>query len=118
MIEEMIASKIKKTLQEDFPHLLTSCIKTARVTAAAKLGSYSYDDLTVTNKTEGKVFDAKIDGSWYEYSLKMLTRDGEIDEEFPEIPGVRSKVQIGVGGTAAVVLLYGELRPCIVGEVG
>ena len=59
-----------------------------------------------------------ITGKWFEYNLKILTKDGDPDSRYPEIPGVKSKIQIKAGGIAAVALLYGELSPFIIGEVG
>lgn len=117
-IEKMVQDIIEKKLKEDFPQVQLPAALTARVTKASILGTtYDYDELKITDKDTPRVFNAKITGKWFEYSLKILTRDGGIDTRFPEIPGVRSKVQIPAGGTAAVVLLYGELRPYIVGEV-
>ncbi len=43
---------------------------------------------------------------------------GNPDPRYPEIPGVKSKIQIKAGGVAVVALLYGELTPFIIGEVG
>ena len=89
----MVKSVISKQLATNFPHLQLPAFMKARVTRAA------------------------ASGEWYEYNLKILDKTGEIDEGFPEIPGVLSKVFIESGKTVAVGLLYGELNPFIIGEV-
>ncbi len=93
MLEEMVKSVISKQLAADFPHLQLPAVMRAKVTRAAS------------------------SGEWFEYSLKIIDKTGEIDERFPEIPGVLSKLQVESGKTVAVGLLYGELNPCIIGEV-
>lgn len=93
MLEEMVKSVISKQLAADFPHLQLPAVMRAKVTRAAS------------------------SGEWFEYSLKIIDKTGEIDERFPEIPGVLSKVHVESGKTVAVGLLYGELNPCIIGEV-
>ncbi|SHI88136.1 hypothetical protein [Lutispora thermophila] len=93
MLEEMVKSVIAKQLAADFPHLQLPGLMRA------------------------KVIRASFNGEWYEYSLKILDKTGEIDERFPEIPGVFSKINVEPGKTVAVGLLYGELNPCIIGEV-
>lgn len=93
MLEEMVKSVISKQLAADFPHLQLPAVMRAKVTRAVS------------------------SGEWFEYSLKIIDKTGEIDERFPEIPGVLSKLQVESGKTVAVGLLYGELNPCIIGEV-
>lgn len=93
MIEEMVKSVIAKKLAADFPHLQLPNFMCATVTRVVPSGEH------------------------YEYSLKILDKVGEIDERFPEIPGVLSKVYVEAGKTVAVGLLYGELNPYIIGEV-
>ena len=93
MLEEMVKSVISKQLAADFPHLQLPAVMRAKVTRAAS------------------------SGEWFEYSLKIIDKTGEIDERFPEIPGVLSKLQVESGKTVAIGLLYGELNPCIIGEV-
>jgi hypothetical protein len=93
MVEEMVKSVLLKTLTTDFPFLQLPDFMKARVTRATEIGE------------------------WYEYNLKILDKTGVIDERFPEIPGVLSKVYVEAGKTVAVGLLYGELNPYIIGEV-
>lgn len=118
-IEKMVQDIIDKKLSEDYPQVQLPAVMKAQVTKATPLADeYEYDELEVENKDSGGSFEAMVTGKWFEYNLKMLTKDGDPDSRYPEIPGVRSKIQIKAGGVAAVVLLYGELAPFIIGEVG
>lgn len=118
MMLKMVQDVVHKIVQEHYAHTLIPAVMHAQVTGRTELGpKYEYEDMTV-DKCDicGALTDKKIIGKWYEYKLKVLTRDGAPDERFPEVPGVKSKIQIKPGGKAAVVMLYGELRPFIVGE--
>lgn len=118
-MEKMMQDVMEKKLKEDFPQVQLPAVMKARVTKATALTEeYDYDELKIEDKDAGRTFEAKITGKWFEYNLKILTKDGDVDTRFPEVPGVKSKVQIKAGGMAAVALLYGELMPYIIGEVG
>lgn len=93
MIAEAITIGVKKVLDESYPHLLRPAVMYAKVTAAQNAGGY------------------------YVYSLKILDKNGEVDDGFKEIPGVKSKIQADSGATVAVALPYGELNPFILGTV-
>lgn len=116
MIDEIIRSTVDKHIKENMAHLLMPGAMLASVTAASPADSYDYKDMTIEGCDKCGPFDAKITGKWYEYNLKILTKDGQVDANYPEIPSVKSKHQIPDGGIAAVVMLYGELRPYIIGE--
>lgn len=117
-IEKMIQDVMDKKLTEDFPQIQLPAIMKARVTKATALTEeFDYAELKIEDKDTGRIFEAKITGKWFEYNLKILTKDGDVDTRFPEVPGVKSKIQIKAGGMAAVALLYGELMPYIIGEV-
>lgn len=85
----------KKRLLAAFPHLQYPAVMKARVTSMTKTG----------------------ERTWM-YSIKPLHSDLS-DNSFPEIPGVKSHVEVeaGVGGIVAVAMLYGQLDPIIIDEV-
>ena len=90
-IEKMVQDIIDKKLSEEYPQVQLPAIMKAQVTKATPLADeYEYDELTVENKDSGSTFEAKITGKWFEYNLKILTKDGDPDSRYPEIPGVRS----------------------------
>jgi len=116
MLEKMVQDIIDKKMQEQYAHALIPAVMHAQVTKVSALGTYEYKDMKIEGCDKCEPYTATITGKWYEYNLKILTKDGAPDDNFPEVPGVKSKIQIEQGGKAAVVMLYGELRPFIVGE--
>ena len=48
---------------------------------------------------------------WYEYTLRVVDRFGNLDAKFPELPSVRSKKQFQRGATVTIGLAYGDLSP-------
>lgn len=117
MLEEFTTAVITKTLEQNYSHLKQPAVLHARVTQAAQLGTVFEYDVQVTNADAGTSFNAKITGHWYEYSVRILDKSGGVSDDYPEIPGVKSKVQAAVGATVAVALAYGDLNPVILGEV-
>lgn len=55
------------------------------------------------------------EGRW-KATLKILDKSGEVDLDYPEIPGVLTDMELQVGDIVTVVLLYGECIPYIVGR--
>ncbi|MCY9762121.1 hypothetical protein [Paenibacillus alvei] len=92
MLEQMINTLIDKRIQEQYPHTQLSAGMLAEVTKA-QLGS----DI-------------------HEYNLKCLDESRNVDERFPEIPGVKSDLKFEVGDIVAVLLMYGQLDVHIIGK--
>ena len=93
MLEQAIKTTVKRMLARDFPHLELPAALNAVVTKAQFIGDY------------------------YEYNLNILDKDGQVDDRFPEVPGVKSRLFVEVGRTVTVLLPYGELNPVIISEV-
>ena len=105
MLEEMVKSIINKTLETDFPHLVLPAVVYATVTAAKKLPeTYEVNELVIV-------------APWWEYTLEVIDRFGNRDEDVPILPGIKSKKQFEAGATVAVAMAYGDLAPAIIGEV-
>lgn len=49
-------------------------------------------------------------------TIKILDKNRVQDKRFPEIPGVRTELELTAGDIVVVLLLYGECRPYIVGR--
>ena len=98
-IEKMVQDIIDKKLSEEYPQVQLPAIMKAQVTKATPLADeYEYDELTVENKDSGSTFEAKITGKWFEYNLKILTKDGgpvprlrESDRKSKSKPGVSQR---------------------------
>ncbi len=93
MLEQMIEIKIDNTINKKYPHLRLPIAVYARITKVQEHIEY------------------------YEYNLKILDENKEIDSDFPEVPGIKSKDKYEYGDTVAVLLLYGQLNVFIVGRV-
>ena len=95
-LRTFVGSQVKRLVVEKYPHLRFPSVLRARVTAMSKVG----------------------DRTW-QYNLKPLS-PGPTDLAFPEIPNVKShlEVEAGVGGMVAVALIDGRAsRVVIVDEV-
>ena len=95
MIEDMVSNIIEKKISTKYPHIQLPSIVMAKITAV----------ITV------------IENTLFLYNLKILDKNGEVDERFPEIPEVKSTIKTTYGKTVVIGLLYGELNPYIIGEV-
>ena len=117
-LETMMKGVMIKTMEESYPQAQLPAIMKARVTKVTPLSeTYRLNELQIEDKTEERSFEAEITGKWFEYSLKILDRDGEDNSKYPVIPGVKSMIQVEFGAIVAVALLYGELSLFILGEV-
>jgi hypothetical protein len=93
MLEAMMSAAIDKKIKTEYPHLELPAAVYAKVTKVQQL-------------SEG-----------YEYNLKILDEIKEVNESFPEIPGVMSEIALEAGDIAVVLLLYGKLNVFVVGKV-
>lgn len=55
-------------------------------------------------------------GELYEATLKILDKNKQPDSRFPEVPGVKTDILILKNDIVAVVLMYGECSPYIIGR--
>ena len=49
-------------------------------------------------------------------TLKILGKNKQPDSRFPEVPKVKTRIDIEKGDVVAIALLYGELDPYILGR--
>lgn len=118
MLEQMVKSIIKKTLETEQPHLTLPAVVCATVTSAKKLSeTYEAEELVIYNDDSGSSYKGHIVASWYEYNLTVIDRFGNADETFPPLPGIKSKKQFKAGAVVAIALAYGDITPTIIGEV-
>ena len=83
MLEEMVASVMKKTLAQDFPHLKLPAAVFATIDSAAKSDAFDIEELIVHNEVTGEVFKAHITSYWYEYKLTVIDRFGNPTPNYP-----------------------------------
>lgn len=63
-----------------------------------------------------KVMSVKTAAGRYEVVLKILDKDRQLDNRFPEIPKVHTDMECHKNDIVVIGLLYGELMPYIIGR--
>lgn len=63
-----------------------------------------------------KVVHVQGDMPFREVTLKILDKNKQPDSRFPEVPMVRTEMNIAKGDVVVIALLYGELDPYILGR--
>lgn len=83
MMESFVKETIDTQIKEQYPHLLHPS------------GMYA------------KVVRAEQSGDGYKYTLKILDKNLNNNNDFPEIPNVKSGIELQKDDIAVVILLYG-----------
>ena len=117
MLEEMVKAVVNKVIAQDYAFLKTPAVLYAVVTKAAKLGeTFDYKDLVIHNDETGTSYRGHITANWYEYTLRVVDRWGNVDENFPAFPEIRSRIHLTTGAFVSVAMAYGD-TPAIIREV-
>lgn len=116
ILENAVKDILSKAMQENYPQTQFPAVVKARITKAREIELKQELHLYIKNQY-GQEQEVNASVKWFEYSLRILSKDGEGDNQYPIIPGVRSACQAEIGDIVAVALLYGELSPYILGEV-
>lgn len=93
MLEEFVKTVFKNLIKTEFSHLELPSLMCAKIVKRKEISTF------------------------YQYNLKILDENNQVDNSFPEIPNIKSRFNFQVGDTVAISLLYGKLNPYIVGEV-
>lgn len=93
MLKECVINIVNELIQNEYSHAELPGTMYARITRAENQSDY------------------------YVYNLKILDENRNVNEEYAEIPNVRSKDYYETGSIVAIVLPYGKLNVFIVGEV-
>lgn len=118
MLKEMMTTVMQTTISQDYAHLKLPAVILAKVSAAKKLSdTYDITELEITNEDSGETYKAHYKAFYYEYCLMVIDRFGNLDESFPPIPGIRSRLAFETGTIVAISLVYGDIAPAIIGEV-
>lgn len=117
MLEEMVRATTNKVIAQDYPFLKTPATLYAVVTKAAQLSeTFDYNDLVIHNDETGTSYQGHITAHWYEYTLQVVDRWGNVDEAFPAFPDIRSRIQLKTGAFVSIAIAYGD-TPAIIREV-
>lgn len=66
-----------------------------------------YPHLQYPSGMYARVVRAERSGDVYKYTLKILDKNLRINDEFSEIPNVKSEINLHKGDVAVVLLMYG-----------
>ena len=93
MLKQFVKEELRKQIKQNYPHMQYPPALYARV-------------VTVKEKSEGL----------YLTTLKILDKNKQSDNRFPEVPNVLTDILVTKGEIVAVVLMYGECSPYIIGR--
>jgi hypothetical protein len=117
-MEQFVKSVITRIFSDEYPHLKLPAVLYATVSGVKELpATYEVKALMITDEDNNRTFNARYTAHWYEYTLRVIDRFGNADRTFPELPGIRSKVQLETGAVVAIGLAHGDVEPVIIGEV-
>jgi len=92
LLKGFVKKELSNEIKETYPHLQYPGALLARVISA--LGS------------EGNVT----------CTIKIIDKNGDIDQRFPEIPLLKTDMPVTTNDIVVIVLLYGTFTPFIVGR--
>lgn len=92
MLETFVRKEIENEIKTNYPHIQHPA------------GMYA------------KIVQVKTDNEKYVYTLKILDKTLNVDNDFPEIPNVRSSIQVQKDDIVVVLLLYGGSDVFILGR--
>lgn len=93
MLKRFVEEELGEQIKQNYPHMQYPPGLYARV-------------VTVKEKREGL----------YVTTLKILDKNKQPDSRFPEVPGVLTEISVVKGEIVAIVLMYGECSPYIIGR--
>lgn len=94
MLQVFVKKEMEKQVQEKYPHI--------------RHPAGMYAKVSQVRKTDGQ----------YVCTLKVLDQSFQADSAFPEIPDVKTDVELKQGDIAVVLLLYGGDSVFILGRYG
>lgn len=94
MLQTFVKQELDKQIQEKYPHI--------------QHPSGMYANVTQARKTNDK----------YVCTLKLLDRAMNVDNGFPEIPDVKTDLEVKQGDIVVILLLYGGDAVFILGRYG
>lgn len=94
MMSEFVRQELENEIKEHYPHMrYPPCMR-------------------------AKVVSVRTGSGTYTCTLKILDKNGQADNSFPEIPMVQTDIEVSRGDTVIVLLLYGECDPFILRRCG
>ena len=114
MIDELISS-IMKRIKVDYPQLECPGAMKAKVVSAKKTDETYKRRIFLKDVTSDEKREYELELECYLYSVKILDNSENELEDYPVLPGIKSRDVYKVGDMVTVVFTGGEINPVIVG---
>lgn len=114
MVDELISSIMIK-MKENYPQLECPEAMKARIISAKKTDETYNRRVFLKDVASGEKREYELEQECYVYSVRILDNTGSVLEDYPVLPGIKSRDVYSVGETVTVVFSGGEINPVIVG---
>lgn len=114
MLDELIRNIVKQ-MKEDYPQLECPGAMKAKIVSAKKTDETYKRSIFLKDVTAGEKREYEIELERYVYSVRILDNTGNTLEDYPVLPGIKSRDVYEVGEMVTVVFTGGEINPVIVG---
>lgn len=114
MLDELIHNIVKQ-MKEDYPQLECPGAMKAKIVSAKKIDETYKRSIFLKDVTAGEKREYEIELECYVYSVRILDNTGNTLEDYPVLPGIKSRDVYEVGEMVTVVFTGGEINPVIVG---
>ena len=81
-----------------------------------ELQNQNYPHMQYPPSLYAKVVSVRQNGELYEATIKILDKNKQPDIRFPEVPKVKTDIPVLKNEIVAIVLMYGECKPYIIGR--
>lgn len=106
--DELTRALIEETTLEDISESYRPVVDIIGIEKFIELSEYA--------KGDAKVVSVRQNGELYEATLKILDKNKQPDIRFPEVPKVKTDIPVLKNEIVAIVLMYGECKPYIIGR--
>ncbi|TGY91075.1 hypothetical protein E5329_23015 [Petralouisia muris] len=93
MMKVFVGQELGHQIKENYPHMQYPPCLYAKVVGVKKKGE-----------------------ELYEATIKILGKNRQPDSRFPEVPNVATDIPVRKNEVVAIVLMYGECKPYIIGR--
>lgn len=115
MLDQMIKN-LMENVKERYPHIESPPAVRAVITSARRTEETYTSDVVITEKATGESKKCTIEQHYYIYSVKPADNEGNVLNDYPVIPSVKSKTEYKKGDMVTVVFTGGELYASIAGD--
>lgn len=114
MVDELIRSIVKQ-MKENYPQLECPGAMKAKIISAKKTEETYKRRIVLKDIIADEKREYELEQECYIYSVCILDNTGSQLEDYPVLPGIKSRDVYEVGDIVTVVFTGGEINPVIVG---